>query len=59
MIIELLLSADSDTKAYNTVLVVVDYFTKIAKYFPVQKTLDMAKLADLFYKRIVCSFETL
>ena len=58
MIMELPPSADSNTKAYNTILVVIDYFTKIAKYFPVQKTLDAAELTDLFHKRIVCSFRT-
>jgi hypothetical protein len=59
MITELLLSTDGDLKIYNAVLVVVDYFTKMAKYFPTQKTLNAARLADLFYKRIICSFGTL
>ena len=59
MIIGLPLSADGDAKAYNAILVVIDYFTKIAKYFPVQKTLDAAKLANFFYKRIVYLFKIL
>ena len=58
MIMGLPLSADGDTKAYDTILVVVDCFTKIAKYFPVQKTLDVAELANLFHKRIVYLFGT-
>ena len=58
MIMGLLLSANSDTKTYNAILVVVDYFTKMTKYYLVQKTLDAVKLANLFYKRIVCSFGT-
>ena len=49
-------STNGDSNAYNAVLVVVDCFTKMAKYFPVQKTLLAAELADLFHKRIVCSF---
>ena len=56
MIMSLPLSANGDSKAYDAMLVVVDHFTKMAKYFPVQKTLVAAKLADLFHKRIVCSF---
>ena len=59
MIMGLPLSADGNAKAYDAILVVVDHFTKIAKYFPVQKTLNMAELANLFHKRIVCSFKTL
>ena len=59
MITGLPLSTNSDAKAYDPILVVVDCFTKMAKYFPVQKTLDVAELTDLFHKRIVCSFGTL
>ena len=59
MIMGLLLSVNSDAKAYNAILVVVDYFTKIAKYFPVQKTLDIVELTNYFYKRIVYLFRTL
>ena len=59
MITELPLSANGNAKAYDTILVVVDYFTKMAKYFPVQKTLDTAELTDLFHKRIVYSFRIL
>ena len=57
MIIGLSLSANGNAKVYDAVLVVVDCFTKIAKYFPVQKTLNTVKLTDLFYKRIVYSFK--
>jgi Integrase zinc binding domain len=58
MITGLPLSADSDSKVYNAVLMVVDRFTKMVKYFSTQKTLDAARLADLFYKRIIYSFGT-
>ena len=58
MIIELPLSADADSKAYNAILVVVDCFMKMAKYFPVRITITTADLAKLFYQHIVCSFRT-
>src|SRR5579862_7939740 len=51
-------SVDGNSKAHDAILVVVDRFTKMAKYFPTQKTLDAAGLANLFYKRIICSFGT-
>ena len=51
-------SADSDSKAYDAILVVVDRFTKMAKYIPTQKTLDAAALANLFHKRIICLYGT-
>src|SRR5438046_3117312 len=56
MIIELLPSADTNSKAYNAILVVVDHFMKMAKYFPVRTTITAADLAKLFHQHIVCSF---
>ena len=50
------LSIDSESKAFDAILVIVDRFTKMAKYFPTRKTLDAAELADLFHKKIVCIF---
>src|SRR5436309_14753900 len=58
MIIKLLLSTDTDSKAYNTILMVIDYFIKMAKYFPVRTTITAADLAKLFHQHIVCSFGT-
>jgi len=58
MIIELPPSTDADSKAYNAILVVVDHFTKMAKYFPVRTTITAADLAKLFHQHIVCSFGT-
>ena len=56
MIIELPLSADADSKAYNAILVVVDYFMKMAKYFPVRTIITAVDLAKLFHQHIVYSF---
>ena len=56
MIVGLPLSADGDSKAYDAILVVVDRFTKMAKYIPIRQTLTAAELAELFHRHIVCSF---
>ena len=58
MIIELPPSVDANSKVYNAILVVVDCFMKIAKYFPVRTTITAADLAKLFHQHIVCSFGT-
>ena len=49
MIIKLPLSTNINSKVYNTILVVVDYFMKIVKYFPVRTTITAIDLAKLFY----------
>jgi len=49
MIIELPPSADADSKAYNAILVVVNHFMKIAKYFPVRTIITAIDLAKLFH----------
>src|SRR5437667_4804455 len=59
IIVELPPSADADSKAYNAILVVVNHFMKMAKYFPVRTTITAADLAKLFHQHIVCSFGTL
>ena len=56
IIIELPPSADADSKAYNAILMVVDRFMKMAKYFPVRTIITAADLAKLFYQHIVCFF---
>jgi transposase InsO family protein len=40
-------------KAYNSILVVVDRYTKMAHYFPCKKTITAASLADLIWERII------
>ena len=49
MIIKLPLSTNINSKVYNTILIVVDYFMKIAKYFSVRTTITTMNLAKLFY----------
>ena len=49
IIIELPPSTDTNSKAYNAILVIVDYFTKIVKYFSVRTTITTVDLAKLFY----------
>lgn len=41
---------------YDSILVVVDRFTKVAKYIPTTKTCTAASLADLFFDEIVSSY---
>jgi transposase InsO family protein len=40
-------------RVYDSVLVVVDRFSKMARYFPVTKTIDAPQLADLLYNKVV------
>ena len=35
---------------YNALLVIVDRYTKVAKYIPYQDTIDALELAQLFLK---------
>src|SRR5438874_12036730 len=58
MIVRLPPSVDSDSKAYDAILVTIDRFTKMAKYFPIRETINAHELADLFHRQIVCSFGT-
>jgi hypothetical protein len=39
---------------YNSIWVIVDSFTKIAHFIPVQTTYSGATLAELYMSRIVC-----
>src|SRR5438067_314540 len=58
MIVGLPLSTDGDLKTYDAILVTMDHFTKMAKYFQIHKTINAYELAYLFHRQIVCSFET-
>ena len=53
MITGLPLSVNGNSKAFNAIFIVVDRFTKMAKYFPIRKTTNAVEFADLFYKKIV------
>ena len=42
-------------QVYNTVLVVIDMFTKYCWYCPCTKDITINELADLFYNDFICS----
>ncbi len=44
---------------YNLIFIIVDYCTKITKYIFVIIKIDVAKLAKMFFNKIVLRFETL
>jgi uncharacterized membrane protein len=46
-------------KAYNSILVIVDRYTKIVRYIPYNKTYTSVQLTDLFIKEIVCKYSML
>src|SRR5881396_2063020 len=58
MIVGLPPSADSKGNAYDAILVVVDHFTKMAKYFPIRETMAAPQLAELFCNEIVKQYGT-
>ncbi len=43
---------------YDAILVVVDCYTKMARYIPTSKTLIAVQLADIFLEEVVCHYET-
>lgn len=43
---------------YDSILVVVDRYTKMAIYLPTSITINAAELAELFIEHIVCRFGT-
>ena len=45
-----------DKKAYDAILVIVNRYTKLAKYYPVLKTITVEQLGDLLVHIIFCSF---
>ena len=48
-----------DGKAYNAILVVVDRYTKLAKYYSVLKIITAEQFGDLFVCTVFCSFGVL
>ena len=58
MIVGLPLSADSKGNVYNAILVVVNCFTKMVKYFPIRETMAAPQLAELFCNEIVKQYGT-
>lgn len=49
-------SRDSEGRVFNSLFVVVDRYTKMAKYIPVLKTITAERLADVFIEHIVSQF---
>lgn len=41
---------------YDAILVIVDRFTKMVRYLPVNTTIDAATLAEVFHSEIVCRY---
>ncbi len=52
------LSKHSDS-VYDAILMIVDCYIKMAQYIPISKTLIAMQLADIFFEKIVCHYETL
>ena len=45
-----------DKKAYNAILVVIDRYTNLAKYYPVLKTITAEQFGNLLIHTVFCSF---
>jgi len=43
-------------KVYNIIYIIVDYYTKMALYLPIVKTITATELADLFLNKVVRRF---
>ena len=43
-------------RKYDAILVVVDRYTKMARYIPTQKTIDSAGLAEVIYENVIRLF---
>jgi penicillin V acylase-like amidase (Ntn superfamily) len=43
-------------RVYNSILVIVDRFTKNAIYIPYNKTYTIEDLTNIFYKEIICKY---
>ena len=41
---------------YDSILVIVDRFTKMVRYLPTKTTIDAAELAEVFHSEIVCRY---
>lgn len=57
-ITDLPLSSDK-TSAYDSILVVVDRYTKMSLYIPVTKTITAVDLAEVFIQKVVRNYGVL
>ena len=46
-------------KEYNTILVIIDHYTKIAYYIPTTSTIDIEELANKFIEYILTKYSML
>jgi hypothetical protein len=44
---------------YNTILVIVDRFTKYSIFIPIRTTLNIVELAKIFYNKVELNFRPL
>ena len=51
-----LLLSKSHRQLYDSILVVVDKFTKLAQYILVRKTIDVLQLTNMFISNIIKNF---
>ena len=51
------LSLGVDRKAYDAILVVIECYTKLAKYYPVLKSITAEQFGNLFGHTVFCSFD--
>jgi hypothetical protein len=54
-IMDLLLSTRNG-RVYNSILIIVDRFTKMAIYIPYNKTCTIEELTNIFYEEIICKY---
>ena len=52
-------SSKHNDNVYDVILMVVDRYIKMAWYISISKTLIAMQLADIFFEKIVCCYETL
>ncbi len=52
-------SSKHSNSVYDVILVIVDCYIKITQYVSISKTLTAMQLADIFFEKIVCHYETL
>ena len=48
-----LLLCNRSRKIYDSILVIKDCYTKMARYIPVQKTIDASELARVLFQKLV------
>ena len=52
-----LLSSKLKGVIYNAILVVMNRFTKMIRYFPIIIKIDAVELAEVFHAKIICRYD--